>query len=74
MLANNNESLDLIPKICAEGKGTLLCETAIFLMYGFSYRELNTTLVPEIVVQSTPGISSKQFVHYFQGYNSGIFS
>lgn len=50
-----------------------LCTNSMFLMCGFNKDNLNTTIIPVIMAHTPAGASTKQFLHYAQLINSGIY-
>lgn len=61
----------LTAEICATTVGKILCKNYFFALYGFTPSEVNTTLIPEQILQFPAGASTKQFLHYAQEINSG---
>ncbi|XP_030749370.1 lipase 3-like [Sitophilus oryzae] len=60
--------------ICSENSITqLLCTNTLFAICGFSYSEMNTTLLPLMMKYTPAGASTKQLLHYAQEVNSGQF-
>ncbi|XP_029052293.2 lipase 3-like [Osmia bicornis bicornis] len=63
----------LATKICQENAPLMpMCKSIIFLAGGID-KELNTTLVPNVVKYDPAGASVMQLVHYGQLINSGKF-
>nr|UPN66601.1 triacylglycerol lipase 1 [Colaphellus bowringi] len=59
--------------VCTEGIGSLLCGNALFAICGFSPKQMNVTLIPELVAHYPAGAATKQLLHYGQEMNSGRF-
>lgn len=58
---------------CAQPIASLICKNLIFLFFGFSPNQLNTTIVPSFFVHYPAGSSSMQLNHFFQEYTSGNY-
>lgn len=57
---------------CAENSLTqIICTNSMFIVCGFSTKEMNTELLPVIMGHTPAGSSTKQFLHYAQEINSG---
>lgn len=50
-----------------------VCANAFFLLAGYDSRELNTTLIPDIMQRYPAGSAIRQMVHYLQEKQSGRF-
>ncbi|XP_055901806.1 lipase 3-like [Eupeodes corollae] len=50
-----------------------LCANVIFLITGYDYENLNSTILPEIIATTPAGSSINQITHFLQEYNSGYF-
>ncbi|XP_076237414.1 lipase 3 [Calliopsis andreniformis] len=50
-----------------------ICQTGLVILAGPGEKLLNMTLISEIVQYDPAGASTRQFVHYAQGINSGKF-
>lgn len=61
----------LISDICSAGVGTILCQNALFAIFGFSPIQMNSTLVPLIMVHLPAGAATKQVLHFAQEVVSG---
>lgn len=60
--------------LCKDGDITqVLCTNALFAICGFSYDQMNTTLLPILMSHTPAGSSVNQFIHYAQGIVSGHF-
>lgn len=49
------------------------CANALFLVCGYDSAQMNRTMLPAILENTPAGASVKQFIHYGQGINSGLF-
>nr|XP_023025886.1 lipase 3-like [Leptinotarsa decemlineata] len=59
--------------ICSGEIGALLCSNALFAVCGFSPKQMNVSLIPELVQHYPAGVATKQVLHYAQEINSGRF-
>lgn len=64
----------LTEPVCRSGRlAETLCENGLFALVGFSYKEMNETLLPAILSHVPAGASTRQLLHYGQEINSGHF-
>ncbi|KZC09174.1 Lipase 3, partial [Dufourea novaeangliae] len=61
-------------KMCSDPIIGKLCSSLLILIAGKNDKQLNTTLIPEILQYSPAGAGTRQFVHYAQLINSGNFA
>lgn len=50
-----------------------MCANSLFMMCGYNPKQFNMTLLPTIMVHTPAGAATKQFMHYTQEINSGMF-
>ncbi|CAD0199427.1 unnamed protein product [Chrysodeixis includens] len=58
--------------VCEVGNG-IICSTVLFMFTGFDYEQINKTNLPVIFSHTPSGASARQFIHYLQIINSGVF-
>lgn len=61
----------LLPSLC-DGILTSMCENIMFAFVGFNREEMNTTLIPLMLVHLPAGASTRQIVHFGQEIESGM--
>lgn len=61
----------LISDICAEDMGPILCKNALFAIFGFSNDEIDSRMVPLLMVHLPAGSSTRQLIHFAQEIESG---
>ncbi|CAH0560005.1 unnamed protein product [Brassicogethes aeneus] len=60
--------------LCGDNSITqILCKNALFVVCGFSHKEMNATLLPTLMGHTPAGSSTKQLLHYSQEIKSGHF-
>ncbi|KAJ6645638.1 Lipase 3 [Pseudolycoriella hygida] len=60
--------------ICKDGSWLQpLCSGSMYLVGGFNTKQMNRTMLPVIKGHTPAGAAIKQFVHYGQGIQSGLF-
>lgn len=58
--------------LAADGSPTqILCTNAMFVLCGYTPKEMNASILPVIMGHSPAGCSTKQVIHYIQEIHSG---
>ncbi|XP_059047195.1 lipase 3-like [Achroia grisella] len=70
-----NKLLDIATDISCGTPVTakIFCTNLLFIVYGFDYAQVNATNLPVIYSHYPSGAATKQFLHYAQDIQSGIF-